>query len=342
MGAAAVGVVNSEMGDAQETPTAALTDESSWQFAEWYEEFPVINIFYNFLFDDVPTMAMIRTALEVLALISALLLTIGFALPLGFSYDEIMQHKARFEPGGVYHACVFCNSNSTRICWEQPEYQTTDVFSVDNLVVEFMMVAVGSSCTLIGVAMIYVFGAHSNFKTKHSHLVWWRYIRWVLLVCVVSVVVSVSYLCLALKDTVQIKFPDFWIQRNGCPMWTEWQFSSRSSWGYSLWMQIAALFPITSFTTVILSLAVRAKYRSEAGLADMPWGVRHRFVPPEGSEGMLQLLKDLELQHIMEQLVENDITTEAMNTIPAELLSERLGLTLGKAALLKHRAQIGP
>lgn len=95
-------------------------------------------------------------------------------------------------------------------------------------------------------------------------------------------------------------------------------------------MQCVLLFPLTSFTIVILSLAVRAK-----------WGARKRFVPPEGSEGMLQLLEDLELQHIMEQLVENDITTEAMNTIPADLLSERLGLTLGKAALLKHRAQTG-
>eukprot|EP00976_Prorocentrum_cordatum_P094362 1189753-Prorocentrum_minimum.AAC.4 len=57
------------------------------RFRNWYQWMPFVNVVYDLLFDEAPTVSSLEKTLNVIAIVDALLLTVVIAIPGAFDYE---------------------------------------------------------------------------------------------------------------------------------------------------------------------------------------------------------------------------------------------------------------
>ena len=147
-----------------------------------WRNFPLINVFFDLLFDLPPTPDQLKESLNLIGLIAALLLTMVGAAP----YT------------GTDYAAHIKEVNSTRV--------------FDKFVITTTMSYAGLGAALFGVVAMLLFMGHTSFRGpdgQNSHkllAVWWRWARWmflyIFLVMVASIVVAYNANSALLRMTV--------------------------------------------------------------------------------------------------------------------------------------------
>ena len=234
----------------------------------WVEELPVINLVYDFLFDEVPDYGQIKQTIEALALISALSLSVMFSFPTVVDYDEIKDFIARFDDGGVYDHCS-ADEVSNDGFGESGLTGTFGEAAYHIFIKDMTEGIVWNAVALLMVIIFYLCSANTQFYSERALKLWWRYVRWLLLGAVFALARGTLFSFLTIKDLYVIKLPDLYIEdREECPHWSDWPMDPASAWGYSVKLLTVATWPVIITSILLMSLATRANYRAEKGLDD--------------------------------------------------------------------------
>mmetsp|Transcript_11691 Transcript_11691/g.30464 ORF Transcript_11691/g.30464 Transcript_11691/m.30464 type:complete len:348 (+) Transcript_11691:27-1070(+) len=161
---------------------------------------PIVNVFYDLLFDDVPPqMDAVKSTLDTIALLAALFLTIAMAIPASVDFDEVNAARARFDslPYSAYttgdelaQAFVFTSALST-----------------------YML---GSALIATVVALVSLVVTEDEVsKSDEVRLRYWGYARWATLWAIATLIAGVVTCFFSFNRLVFIKLPDIALERSG-------------------------------------------------------------------------------------------------------------------------------
>lgn len=151
---------------------------------------PYVNL-VGALFGEVPDIDSIKSALELLGIMSALQFTIMLTVPVAYDHSVYADVVRRFGEGGEYEHC-FADG------YEQIEHfalvtATAIVFSF----VSFILVMV-----------YYIVLVYTNFKSNGEIEAFWIYLKWGIVFCIIMITGSIVSGFLALESIIEWNFPN--------------------------------------------------------------------------------------------------------------------------------------
>lgn len=231
-----------------------------------YRRIPIINYIFDMLFDTTPQFADIERLLNIIALISALILSVSAGLPTAVSYDELVAADLRFAPDDTVSAGYSCYYSS----------QIDPHYAVNQFSFRVTLSDMCLSLCLIGVIVVYVsLSSLDVLQLGEKHpvnqakmFIWWRYARFVLLICNTALIVGIVSFFTSLYSLSVIKFPDYWVQDNySCENDGNDSdlFSIFSPYGMRYYLS-ALVFPaMTCLIVVMVSLAIHPTHLAACG-----------------------------------------------------------------------------
>jgi hypothetical protein len=122
----------------------------------------------------------------------------------------------------------------------------------------------------------YIFEEGAPEDPYNPFEMWWKYAKFPLAGGVAALITGCVYGFYTLVDVYVLKFPDFWLKgrTDGC---SEEEYNAtyqpdevHSTWGFARGKIYVTLSTAIGATTLLMSLAIRARKRSERNLIDWP------------------------------------------------------------------------
>jgi hypothetical protein len=222
---------------------------------KWYQRVPLVNLVYDLLFDEPPSVTNVEKLLNVFGIVSALLL--GSVMGLYGSvdvgeleeaderyYNSRLEGRCKYNAGGQYseYYSVFGGQYSFRLAFY------------------YNMAVVCISAALFCTVLMYMcFTAHDFDNDKPAFDRWWKYGRWPVAFIMTAMMVGCCETFLAFMTLGEIKWPV------DC-MKTEDSLDFKKGWlsgmeFYSL--QLYGVFFPLFFTLMFMSLASTSRYELE-------------------------------------------------------------------------------
>lgn len=129
-----------------------------WSSAEYI---PFVNVFYDFFFDEAPTVETMKETLNLIGVMGALIFTVVIAIPLSFDYETYEAMVERWKIGGVYGNC-----------WVDGYFEMEYFVLVTSISIAFAFT------TVVLVIFVYVILANTRMDTLAARTAWWRWVRW--------------------------------------------------------------------------------------------------------------------------------------------------------------------
>ena len=159
----------------------------------WLYSIPIFNLLFDVAGDQTPpSVDQLRDIMTLFGLVGALMLSVVTSLSSVFDYDKLVECRARFSPGGVYHDA------SAPL---QPVDRLLPLITVSFWL--FICCAVSTTFFLFALST----GADqlSNFRTR---LKWWRSARWAFLLCLIMLIAGAVTTTLAYESFALCTLPD--------------------------------------------------------------------------------------------------------------------------------------
>ena len=185
------------------TPTS-MDNAARWK--HWYEWFPLVNLGYEFLFDEPPSFEALEKTLNLLGLVDALLLTIAVAIPTSFDDEEIERVNEKFASGGEWK---FFNEHL------KAADELGGLYS-NRLLMNWSHAINSLSVSFISVILTYVILANT-FIVENPVIMraWWKYVRWVITAQIFFTTMGFVYTGFVGLVSVEMKYPDPHIREHG-------------------------------------------------------------------------------------------------------------------------------
>lgn len=202
--------------------------------------FPIVNLL-AILFGELPDVDSLKSALELLGIMSALQFTVMITIPIAYDYSVYEAVVSRYAIGGLYGHCW-------RSGYEQIEYFA--VMTSISIVFSFVV--------FILVMVYYIVLVHFDFTDKYELNVFWFYLRWGFFLCILMLTGSIVCGFSALQSIFEWNFPNEKALNGSC---TEDLLNQVDNpWGANNIVSNTLLPFSVILGCSILSIAIRALY----------------------------------------------------------------------------------
>jgi len=159
---------------------------------------PIINMFYDAFVKEPPTPALVRTALDTMGILSALMLTVVVSSSMNVTFDEMEEVRARFSNSTPYHSI----GNFDAILQEVTGYATAALYCLGGTVV-------------MVVVQIMFEGVESSCQSRTLRELWWYPYGLILLaMTTLQCFAGCSMAAFAYNRMVMVKYPDLLEREN--------------------------------------------------------------------------------------------------------------------------------
>ena len=213
----------------------------------WVEAFPFTTLWAELLFNIRPTFTPVKEALNVMALINALLLTVVMAIPVGVPRADLDAANQLFVDPSFNPSVWF-----TRVI--QPQYGLLSNAIADN----YTLAACTLAASLVSIILMYMFGSVTELEEDDLFLIWWWFTRWLFLAQIALTVAGIAYAFGAFFYLELMKFDGLdegticYRMVNG-KLETTWDKYCAAPYNYS--MQASFLYSVGLVTLFVLCLA---------------------------------------------------------------------------------------
>jgi hypothetical protein len=202
---------------------------------------PGINIIYDAIFDETPSLDSIKETLNLLGIIGALVYAVVVTLPLAFDYEVYEGVIERWGEGGIYGNC-----------WINGYYQI-EYFN--------QTTTWASTLTFVSVVLVilhYFALVNTRLKTQEELNIWWYWTRWIILLTFVALVTGIINGFRALQNLSEWNIPNQHAINQDC---SEELKSANNPWGYNARFVFATMCCCLIPGLIILSCAIASKHR---------------------------------------------------------------------------------
>jgi len=206
---------------------------------------PMVNIFVEVFIDKTPDLDSIRTILELLGIMGALLFSLIVSTITQVDYTRYYDAIERWETGGPYADCWISG---------QGEVEWFVVHAGDSMKFSFM--------SFIIIIITYILLAGTNFSSDEEVQAWWTWMKGAVLLCIFLLGAGIVDLFLALQNMIEWSVPnESFVAQHGCSI--NMLASTDNIWGKnnvstSVIIGISSLIAFIFFTGGVVS-----KHRSE-------------------------------------------------------------------------------
>eukprot|EP00035_Acanthoeca_spectabilis_P028140 m.469344 g.469344 ORF g.469344 m.469344 type:complete len:249 (-) comp28424_c0_seq1:364-1110(-) len=167
---------------------------------------PVVNyVFFIIFAGNIVTPESVDSLLSTIALVSALMISISVGGLMSVSFDELTQADERYTTG-IYE-CANLNNFGIK--------HPSVVLAQNSLDSMYML-----GLALMGSAVLLISAKYVETKTHEGDTAetspefrrWWSIVRFPVLAIIVFLVVGVMYMFFAVRETVVVKFPNYYLQ----------------------------------------------------------------------------------------------------------------------------------
>ena len=205
-----------------------------------YYKIPVLNIFYETFFDQLPDLGAIEGVLELFGIMGALLFSIAMALATNYTYDDYENAVTLWTSGNLYGDC-----------WVDGYVQIEYFVDHSTLAVSTTFMAV------VFVTLMYMVLKATNFDHEEDLKRWWLWSRWILIVTFALLVIGATSMFLAYGNSVQWTVPNKYVLENGCNFGII--TSLNNPWGRSNSINLIVSIIVGIPFLLLLSMAVYEK-----------------------------------------------------------------------------------
>jgi hypothetical protein len=252
---------------------SALKWYQRWSTLKWYQRTPLVNLVYDLLFDEPPSVANVEKLLNVYGLVSALLLGSILGLQGSVSVAELEEADRRYHVAQLEGRCWF-NPDS----FEWPIFGGRYSF---RLAFFYNLATVCISATLFCTVLVFMcFTSHDFDNDKPAFDRWWTWGRWPVAFIFLTMVVGCQQTFTAFVTLGEIKWPtgcmrtedslDF--EKGNLAVAKDYDFA----YFYARIQQWGLIIPML-FTLFFMSFASASRYKLEEEIkalstkdADMP------------------------------------------------------------------------
>jgi hypothetical protein len=229
-----------EWGDVQ-------TSSSTWLNRLYYV--PLVNFVIEIFFDDTPPIEAIKTILELLGIMGALLFSLIVGCVVSIDYNRFQDAKDRWDTG------IYSN------CYRDIEYPNG--VSIGQGMIEWFVKHIyesmrASFCSFLIIIFVYLLLSATKFESRREKDVWWRWIKWAVLLSVALIVVALGNLFTALQNLLEWSVPnDEYTLIHGCNNLNGVLANDKNIWGWNssntflMFAVCALLFSITTSIAII-------------------------------------------------------------------------------------------
>ena len=230
----------------------------------WHHSIPIINIFYDFFLDEIPSISQTKDTVANLVVVAALNTAVVVAVPMAFTLDEFDYFLQQFEDGERYQ-CIGVDRAQQIIHHLVMDSANSFAYSATSTLV-LVLIILGVSIGDFEDELLEK-DPYSPFST------WFKYMKYTLLAAFCALLTGILYNIYSVVDVYTIKFPDFWIQyeANGACSKAAWaeQYAPDevvSVWGFARMKLYVTMGTGLTATLLFMSAATRGKYRAERNL----------------------------------------------------------------------------
>ena len=230
-----------------ETDLAENTQETH----AWAYNVPVLNLFYDLLFDsEPPSEAKMKMALDTVGLLAALNLTVAIAMQLSVSFDDLSQARLRWDTP-PYKGSHGANYTGDNIITDLTYWVTLSVYALSSSLISVV-------CMIVVIAIT----QDCVFEIRRTYVKWWEWARWVFLWSVLSLCTGVMASFFAFNRIMMVKFPDLVIEETGKMMQAPFGILNlRATYGYTWSVGYLLVILPCGLNLLAMGLANRNSYR---------------------------------------------------------------------------------
>lgn len=221
----------------------------------WYQLCPLVNLVYDFLFDDPPTADLLEKTLNAFALVCALMLSVVLGVPGSFSVDELENANERYREAALNGYCSLVSPGDVN-------YEKYGAKYSDRLLHAYHMATVFMSISLLITVLVYTFlSTHDFAKDTKGFECWWKYSKFLVAMIFSALVVGLYFTYLTFLLVVEGKYP------RGCMV----KLEDRGTWNSGYYtgasyyeVQLYAISSSLGFALLVLSIATASRYKCNA------------------------------------------------------------------------------
>jgi hypothetical protein len=234
---------------------------------KWYQRMPVVNLVYDLLFDDPPSVANVEKLLNVYGLVTALLLGSILGLLGSVDVEELEEADRRYQ--------VAVEEGR---CWYNEDYIDYRTFGGQysfRLAFNYTLATALISAALFCTVLVYMcFTSHDFDNDKPAFDRWWRWGRWPVVFIFIATMVGSALTFCAFAILGEVKWPFMGCMRTEDSL----DFDKGSFYGFDFFKLVSfgVMVPMI-FTLFFMSFASTSRYELEEEIkalstkdADMP------------------------------------------------------------------------
>lgn len=186
---------------------------------------PLCNFFYDLFMDDSPiNRESVKSLLDILGLINALLLTTVLSMITSLDYEAVIETDERYS--GVDGKLESLNLKKYWDTW----------YDLPPSVL--LQLAMGRSSVFLFVCLLMIIFVYADSLAKNPgdgtdeapeekrsnqvlYYKWWNYAKWAVFLCFFLTVVGIIYAVMAVQTLMYFKYPDYYIMVHGFISWSE-------------------------------------------------------------------------------------------------------------------------
>lgn len=211
-----------------------------WSYAEFI---PLVNVFYDFFFDEAPTVETMKETLNLIGVMGALIFTVVIAVPLSFDYDTYEAMLERWAVGGVYGNC-----------WVDGYFEMEYFVLVTSISIAFAFT------TVVLVIFVYVILANTRMDTLAARTAWWRWVRWLYALIIGVLIGSCITTFMALGNLTEWNVPNRSVIESPGNVCSKMLLTTSSNiWGQRSIATSAICGGFCAVAGLIVSMALREK-----------------------------------------------------------------------------------
>ena len=186
---------------------------------------PLCNFFYDLFMDDSPiNRESVKSLLDILGLINALLLTTVLSMITSLDYEAVIETDERYS--GVDGKLESLNLKKYWDTW----------YDLPPSVL--LQLAMGRSSVFLFVCLLMIIFVYADSLAKNPgdgtdeapeekrsnqvlYYKWWNYAKWAVFLCFFLTVVGIIYAVMAVQTLMYFKYPDYYIMIHGFISWSE-------------------------------------------------------------------------------------------------------------------------
>lgn len=186
---------------------------------------PLCNFFYDLFMDDSPiNRESVKSLLDILGLINALLLTTVLSMITSLGYSDVLETDERYS--GVL---------GTPEAENLKKYWDTWYDLPPSVLLQLSM---GRSSVFLFVCLLMIIFVYADSLAKNPgdgtdeapeekrsnqvlYYKWWNYAKWAVFLCFFLTIVGIIYAVMAVQTLMYFKYPDYWIITHGYISWSE-------------------------------------------------------------------------------------------------------------------------